>query len=114
MKVSITPGTKQKGLLFKSTVHTVSFSVTFSEEEKAKVDALGIKKHAVVEGVPFKSGAIMDLTVDMIGDGYGFEASFENEGAATGFIGVLKGSLQNLKAHMDAHSGPAQAEEFEL
>lgn len=114
MKVSITPGTKQKGLLFKKTMHTVTFRVTLSEEEKAKIDALGIEKHAVVEGVPFKSGAILDLSVGMLMGGRDFEANFENEGSAAGFIEVLKGSLQNLKAHMDGHNGPAQAEEFEL
>jgi len=87
MKVSINPLTKKKGLVFKTTVQAVQFSVTFSAEEQAKIKALGIRKHALLDNVPFKSGAVMELTVGMLDSGKApYEAHFENEGDAAEFI----------------------------
>lgn len=115
MKVSINPLTKKKGLVFKKTVQAVQFNVIFSAEEQAKTKALGIRDHVLIANVPFKSGGVIDLDVGMLDFAKTpYEAHFDNEGDAAEFIEILKASLQNLKAAMDAHDGPAEAEEFEL
>jgi hypothetical protein len=114
MKVSIVPGTKSKGLVFKSEIHTVQFSVQFSEEEKAQIKAAGVKNFAVVEDVPFSSGAVMDLEVCMLDDPKGSTAHFENQTASQDFIAVLKASLGNLKQHSETYGEGAEAETFEL
>ena len=63
MRVSIVPGTKQEGLIFKKEMHTITFSAAMSEEEKAKVKHARIEKESVIE-VPLRPDISAELHVE--------------------------------------------------
>ena len=114
MKVSIVPGTKKKGLIFKTEIHTVKFSVQFSEEEQAQIKAAGVRNYSLLRDVTFISGAVMDLEVFFLEGNKEKIAQFSDQTEAQRFTMELKGALANLKDHLETYGEKSEAETFEL
>lgn len=114
MKVSIKPGNKKQGLIFRSDVHTVTVNTQFSEEEKAVVKELKLKGYVVIEDAPFAKNLHLDVTVGEFMSGQDYVFTLQNSTDAQDFVELVKASLGNLKAHMETYSEGPSEEAFEL
>jgi len=114
MQVSIKPGTKKRGMILKKEVHTIILNTQFTEEEKATVRELQIAKHNVIEQAPFGPDFFMDVTVSELMSGRDFVFELPTSSAAQDFIEIIKGSLANMKSHMETYSDGPSEEAFEL
>lgn len=113
MKVSIVPGTKKTGLIFKTEMHTVTFSATMNEEEKAKVRHAGIEKEDILEA-PIRPNFTMNLSIENFMNGTEWTCTFERSDYAQQFTEILKECLRNTKEYIDAIEVDPQAQNFEL
>lgn len=114
MKVSIKPGTEQKGLLRKKTLHTVTVQTLFTEEEKAICRTLQIEDHIVLEQAQVDPGFHLDHVVSEFMSGREFTFRFLLSEEAQDFIALLKERLAALKEHMNTYSAGPDQEEFEI
>lgn len=113
MKVSIVPGTKKEGLIFKKQMYTVTFSATMSEEEKAKVRHARLEKEAVLEA-PIRPDFLMELSVSSFMEGKEWTCTFARSDYAQQFTAILKDTLRNTKEYIDNIEENPQAQSFEL
>lgn len=113
MRVNIEHGETQTGMFSKTTHHTVTVNVQFTEEEKHIIKQRKIGDAAVVErGVPSDRDArkfdgieyVFNLTIDKLlkgEDTYAFSTPLE----AKQYEELLKDSLQNLKNYIVENEG---------